>query len=189
VVIGVALSLACEGLISKEQGLEGITISTLSLFVAFVVTLVPFYHGALRHMDDTYIHNQQALQSQDMALIVDFLLLFLHAITFIVLSLLIAKPNHFSWVICFVLLIDVAWGVFAYCTSPSPKALTAEGKWTIINFVFVVVGITTLFWLDVSLDQKTSDNKLAILIASACLIRSFFDYVWCRDFYFPQEPK
>ncbi|MBK9067349.1 MAG: hypothetical protein IPL76_10780 [Gemmatimonadetes bacterium] len=53
-----------------------------------MATLFPFYHGALRHLDDAYLENENHHIKRG-ALIFDFLLLFLHAMCFVVLALLI----------------------------------------------------------------------------------------------------
>src|SRR5207253_2832610 len=116
VVIGVALSLAVVSLIDLNKGLDVITLPSTLLFIAFIATLFPFYHGALRHLDDAYIENDDR-RIKDGALVLDFVLLFLHAVAFVVLSLLLKKPGQFAWVLAVVLSIDVIWGVFAHFAS------------------------------------------------------------------------
>src|SRR5690349_19220544 len=83
VVMGVALSLAVRGLIDERGGLETVTLPDLLLFVAFVGTLFPFFHGALRHLDDAYVENKNA-NVREGALVVDFVLLFIHALAFVI---------------------------------------------------------------------------------------------------------
>src|SRR6185437_11887329 len=98
VIIGVALSLAVVKLVEGGTGLKAATIPSILLFAAFVVTLLPFYHGALRHIDDAYIESEGA-NIKDGALVVDLILLFIHGIVFVVLALLIAIPDEFAWVL------------------------------------------------------------------------------------------
>ena len=185
VVIGVALSNAVVSLIDVTKGLESVTLASASLFIAFVATLFPFFHGALRHLDDAYIENDNQ-HIKDGALVVDFVLLFLHALAFVVLSLLLKKPGHFAWVLVVLLSIDVIWGVFAHFASSSKEAITAESKWTIINFVFVSLAISYLVIHDTYLNEFPDPVKLSIPIAFACIVRSLVDYTWCRAFYFPK---
>jgi hypothetical protein len=185
VVIGVALSLAVVGLIDPQRGLQSVTLSSTSLFIAFIATLFPFYHGALRHLDDAYVENVND-HIKDGALVVDFVLLFFHALAFVVLSLLLKKPGHFAWVLVILLSIDVAWGVFAHFASSSKGTLTAEWKWTIINFVFVAGAVSYLVTNDLLLGELSDPIKLSIPIMFACAVRTLADYGWCRAFYFPK---
>lgn len=185
VVIGVALSAAVVGVVDLDAGLKSATLVSTSLFIAFVVTLFPFFHGALRHLDDAYIENEND-HIKAGALVIDFILLFLHALAFVVLSLLIVKPAHFAWVLVVLIAIDVVWGVFAHFASSSKGSLTAESKWTIINFVFVGLVVSYLVIQDITLNELAEPIKLAIPVAFVCTIRTLVDYVWCRDFYFPK---
>ena len=133
VVIGVALTQAVAGLIDPQKGLDSLSLSSTFLFFAFIATLFPFYHGALRHLDDAYVENDNE-HIKDGALVVDFALLFFHSLVFVILSQLLKKPGHFAWVLIALISIDVLWGIFAHFASSSTSTLTAESKWTIINF-------------------------------------------------------
>ncbi len=194
VVIGVALSLAVVGVIDTNSGLQSVTLSRSLLFFAFLVTLLPFYHGALRHLDDAYLENDSTVPVKDGALIVDFLLLFFHALAFVVLSLLLKNPGHFAWALTVVLTIDVLWGTFAHftakhsigATGPPAESASAPGKWAIINFIFVGVSVITLVNQDIYLGEVAEPIKLTIPIAFVCTFRTLIDYVWCRVFYFPR---
>lgn len=186
VVIGVALSVAIATLINSEKGLSAVTIPSSLLFLAFIATLFPFYHGALRHLDDAYIENENA-HIKDGALIIDFLLLFFHGIMFVLLSLLLNKPNHFGWVLVALFLIDVIWGVFTHFGSSSRTPASAEGRWTILNFAFLAVLGAYLYCNDIFLGSVLHPKKLSLLIAVGCVIRTLIDYVWCKSFYFPKE--
>lgn len=186
VVIGVALSRAVAEVVDSKTGLESVTLPSTLLFIAFVATLVPFVHGALRHLYDAYLEND-ASHIRDGALVVDFVLLFMHALAFVVLSLLIKKPGHFAWVLTILLSVDVIWGVFVIFGASSKRELNAETKWTIINFIFIAGGISFLVWNNVYIAEAESQLKLAVPISFACILRSIIDYMWCKTFYFPKE--
>lgn len=186
VVIGVALSLAIAGLIDPKKGLESVTLSATLLFASFVATLLPFYHGALRHLDDTYIENENP-HIKNGAFIIDFLLLFLHGIAFVVLSLLVSNPSHFIWILVGLLSIDVLWGVFTHFGSSSYGPYIAEWKWALINFVFIILSVGYLIMNDIYLSNISNPKKLSLLIFIVCLLRTIIDYVWCRTFYFPKD--
>ena len=54
-VVAVALSLAIYQLIDTTGGKIQFRLELVWCFLTFLVTLIPFYHGALRHLDITYI--------------------------------------------------------------------------------------------------------------------------------------
>jgi hypothetical protein len=184
VVIGVALSSAVVQLIDPQKGLASINLKNGALFLAFVITLMPFYHGALRHLDDAYLENPNS-PVKDGALIVDFLLLFLHGLVFVVLSLMFEKPSHFAWIVTAILIIDVVWGVFAYFASASGEK-SAVGKWVIINLITVLVAGLALYSFDISLSYSGNVEKLALAISVVCILRTLADYCLGWRFYFPK---
>lgn len=188
VVIGAALSLAVARAIDVNAGLASLGAIPILLFACFVATLFPFFHGALRHLDDAYVENVNP-QIKSGALIVDFALLFLHALAFVVLSQLLQHPSHFAWFLIAVLAIDVIWGVFAHFGSSSAGDLSPESRWTIINVIFVGLVSFYLVSNDISLEYKENSLKLSVLLTIACLLRSTIDYIWCRDLYFPKPEQ
>lgn len=185
VVIGVALSSSILKLIDSDIGLASVETQSLLLFIAFIITLFPFYHGALRHLDDAYIENDSS-HIKDGALMIDFLLLFFHGMAFVVLSLMLKKPGDFALVLISVLSIDVIWGAFTYFGS-SAKGSVAEGRWLLINVATVLIsGICIpVFGLDMlSLTNEVS-YKVAWVIFGVAIVRTFADYASCWKFYFP----
>jgi hypothetical protein len=185
VVIGASLSIAVAGAIDINKGLESLTTSSMVLFVAFVATMFPFFHGALRHLDDAYIENDND-HIKPGALIIDFSLLFLHALAFLVLSQLLKKPADFVWFLMGLLAIDVVWGIFTFFGSSSPAKLSPEIRWTIINFFFIGGLAFYLINNDIYIGWQGDSGKLAVLIAIGCVLRSGLDYLWCHDVYFPK---
>ena len=182
VVIGAALSIAVSGVIDPKLGLSSVTLSSTLLFIAFISTLFPFVHGAFRHLNDAYV-GKRRVDIVRGALIVDFGLLFLHAMAFVVLALLIGRPGDFAWCLSVLLAIDVVWGLFAHFAS-SGGPLSPEVKWAIINFIFVGLIVTYLVLNDIFLQDLGVPIKVAVPLAFACVVRSIADYVLCREFYF-----
>lgn len=184
VVIGASLTLAVANAIDVHAGLGSVSSISIFLFISFVATLFPFFHGALRHLDDAFIESPNS-NIKAGALIIDFALLFLHALAFVVLSQLLQRPAHFAWVLIVILSIDVVWGVFAHFGSSSGGRVSAEWKWTIINFVFIAIIAAYMVSNDIYLNFAQDTLKHAVLLMIACLLRSAVDYVSCKDLYFP----
>lgn len=184
VVIGVALSRAVAEVVDSNSGLQSVTLPTILLFIAFVATLIPFVHGAIRHLYDAYLESDSS-HIKDGALVFDFILLFVHALAFAVLSLLLKKPSHFAWFLTVLLSIDVVWGIFVSIGASSKSNHGAEKKWAIINFVFVGCSISFLVLKDIGLVDG-ENLKIAVPISFACILRSVADYLSCKSFYFPR---
>ena len=163
VVIGVALSFAVYGVVGSNRGLLGVSVHSVCLFGAFIATLFPFYNGALRHLYDAYLEGSNA-HIRPAAVFPDFALLFLHALAFVVLALLLDKPGQFLWVLNGILAIDVVWAGFAYFGASSKGTASAEGRWAVINVVFVVIALFYLILNDIFLEDVANASKLAALV-------------------------
>jgi hypothetical protein len=186
VIIGVAISLSAVQMVNRESGIQAIPLSEYLLFFAFIITLVPFYHGALRHLDDAYLENPNP-QIRNGALIVDILLLIAHGMVFVVLALLLDKPSEFAWILLGLIAIDVIWGAFVYFGASTQGPGGAEGKWALINFIFVLLSAVMLIILNITFQSDVDATKMSFSVLVACLIRTLVDYIACWDFYFPND--
>jgi hypothetical protein len=64
--------------------------------VAYLVILIPFYHGALRHLEVTHVSGSA---TNPVSLLMDWGLLFIESCMFLVLAMLIGRPRAFSCVL------------------------------------------------------------------------------------------
>src|SRR5436190_2038096 len=76
VVVAIALSLAIERTIAAPTSRA--RAHEVVLVVALVVTLIPFYHGALRHLDEQY-GGEDRRAAHQFSVLIDFLLLFVES--------------------------------------------------------------------------------------------------------------
>lgn len=78
IVVGIGLTGGVQRLIEPhlesgaESWLTGASLAALALFGTLVVTLVPFYHGALRHLDDTYLFHDPKQPPKRFAILIEF---------------------------------------------------------------------------------------------------------------------
>jgi hypothetical protein len=155
-------------------------------FAAYLITLVPFYHGALRHLDITYFEDTRAKTKRG-ALMFDWGLLFLESCLLLGLAVLLPRPEPFSFALCGLLAFDCVWAfIAALAFSPETKEQRTEWKWALINFVIFCLLILTLLYID-SLDAnlKPVDRFRwagVLLLATA---RTVWDYAWCWTYYYP----
>lgn len=187
VVIGVALSVSVVRVVDSGEGVLNVWApAEWMLFSAFLFTLLPFYHGAIRHLDDAYLENTNP-QIRGGALIIDLMLLIGHAMAFVVLAMLLSEPSKFAWVLVGLITVDVVWGVFTHFAASTKSENAAEWRWALINLVFVLVGFSLLFVMDISWSNNDHSKKIALIVFVASLLRSLADYIWCWNFYFPAD--
>jgi len=178
VVVGLALLGALQNLIEKSPTAGVFIHWNLALwFGAVFVTLLPFYHGALRYLDDVYILGPR--KPKRLALLVDYLFLFSEACLLVVLGLLLARPEAFTPVFATLIGVDIIWALAGYFITET--GFGSIWRWLLINLVtlFVLAAITYTPFL--------SGAKPYHIVCLAFL-RTISDYIWCWDMYFP-EPQ
>lgn len=184
VSVGVALVLAIEQLV-KVPDAERVIIrwDGLPCFVAFLATLIPFYHGALRHLDHRYI-DEAGAKFRRGTLLADFLLLFFEACLLLVAARVLLHPIAFGWTLVALLLLDSLWGMAVYYLLSTTERRAHEVNWAVLNLIVGPVLAVVLI-----LAQSTSDEAppwLVIVIAAALVGRSVTDYARSWDYYFPR---
>jgi len=183
VVVGIALTVALTELIDAKAEVP-FRLSVLPYFLAYVVTLVPFYHGALRHLDATYVHDV-ASHPRSGALMADWSLLFCESCLLLAIALLVARPIPFSYALVGLFLFDTVWA-FAAHLAFSPPGQPAERRWATINLVTSGLLILTMVYLhSLDVSAKPVDIYMWIVVLTVCVIRTIVDYAWCWSFYYP----
>jgi len=183
-VIGLGLSLAIYNLIDTTRVYIPLKLEFLPFFFTFLITLIPFYHGALRHLDITYIE-QGGKQVRNGALMIDFLALFIEGCLLLILALIVVKPMFFVWGLVVLLAFDTLWAFTAYLGFSQDLKLKAEPRWAIINFITAIGLSILLIFVPPCLDIL--DSKLVVLIPLVALIRTVIDYIWCWNYYYPSS--
>lgn len=174
VVVAVALTIAVERLLPLDQAIRA---DKLPLFIALLATLIPFYHGTLRHLDDVYIERKE-LDRRETALLFDFFALFLESCILLGLAASITKPHFFTWTLLSLLLVDVLWAtVTAECFKTSDGIL-AHRDWVQINLTTLVVLLVLL------VTAGGSDGwVLKMLVMTVTIARTVADYGFSWRFY------
>jgi hypothetical protein len=184
VIAGLAISTAVLNIIDAQGKLLDVRVSELFLIASFVATLLPFYHGAMRHLDASYVDAKDA-GPKGGALLADFLILFIGACFFLALAVKIKEPVGYTFILTGLLLLDAIW---AFCATFFSEH-GAEASWAKVNFVTVLVLFAFLYWKGqfesppLSVDAYTF--SLAIFVIS--IARTTFDYWSAWDYYYPRE--
>ena len=184
IVVGLALTLALSGYLNPPPALNtsGATVPAethIAVLLIMIVTLVPFYHGANRHLDATHVFVAENDAPPRYALMIDFCALFAEGIFMVMMGLSIVNEGRFLSLFSVLLLIDIGWAAFARFTVRTEPGRKATAKWFWINIVAVsvlyVVRVTPLL---------PPENRLTGALGVASL-RTLVDYVLCWDFYVP----
>jgi len=191
VTVGLSLTIGVERLFPGE--LHGtLEAGAVATFIAFLATLLPFYHGALRHLDQKYIYLVNGRKpSPRWLLFVDFLTLFLEACLLISMGATVEQPHTFLVLLLLLLLLDIIWSQiprFAGSEGDKPESGSEGDKdewgWIVVNVPALAVGVLLFFVAERS--RLVSPDVLPFLVGLFAMIRTFYDYFWNWKKYFPE---
>jgi len=145
--------------------------------IGLVVTIVPFYHGANRHLDDVYLFDapQQTVKA---ALILDFFILFIEGTLFAMMGMSILLSERFYSLLLVLLLVDVGWAGVSIVIKGLSKPLL---KWCLTN-----IGALVLIYVVLNTGLLPPDKREVLLLALLA-IRTGFDYALSWKFYMGQK--
>lgn len=182
VTVGLSLTIGVERLFPGE--LHGtLEAGAVSTFIAFLATLLPFYHGALRHLDQTYIHLGDGRPPPRWLLFVDFLTLFLEACLLISMGATVEQPGTFLVLLLILLLLDIIWLQIPRFAGSAVDD-KPEWGWTVVNLPALAVGV--LLFVAAGRSALVSSDVLPFLVALFAMMRTIFDYFWNWKWYFPE---
>lgn len=180
VVVGLALSESVKTLIVKSAAGDvdlsmATLLSGLPAFVAFIFTVVPFWHGMNRHLDRCYLEKDGEVAEG--AMLFDFSVFFIEASILLVAGWTLRSGIVTYCCLGLVLLIDIVWGFTAHLIH-FPREKSHAVGWIIINLVAVLLGIGVMAY--------PFNWKPTVLMAIA-IARSIADYGFGWQFYFPKN--
>jgi hypothetical protein len=158
VVVAIALSLAIDRLIAASGA--GVHYRWFLMFVALLATVVPFYHGALRHLDEQYAFGA-ARGTKRASVLFDFWLLFLVSCAFLALAVSLSRPRVFTFAFLALIAFDIIWTYVAQEFLAGGADLASQEAWQRINWVAACIlvvfsvatgvhtGYTHLLWYGV----------------------------------------
>lgn len=116
------------------------------IFVSFIAIVIPFYHGANRYLDATYVTGERRLRSH--GLLVDFIALFIEGLLLFTLAMVSDRQNLFYSFLMVLFIFDTIWIGFTKIVEDHVNTHTSQHiKWAIINIsvagvLFFIVGQT-----------------------------------------------
>ena len=177
VVIALAVSEAIQSLLKGSSGTADLNLGQLSsglpAFIAFLVTLVPFWHGMNRHLDRCYLEKANAVVQG--ALLFDFVTFFVEASFLFAAGWSLRSGIDTFACLGLLLCIDMLWASISHQIH-FPGTKSHARKWSTINIIGIGVAILIVAF--------PFQYKPLVLMAIA-VFRSIADYGLCWDFYFP----
>ena len=177
-VVGLAVT---EGLkyALTEPGSDTIRLRAAEAFtfLSLLATAIPFFHGANRYLEATYVTGERA-PTRRWALMADFVLLLVQGLTLYALALLTSAPRSFTAALAFLLLLDVSWVLLT--TRYTDADVSDYRQWAWVNVAACV--LLGALWLIPA--GWSGPALLAVAVA-----RTVGDYWISWDFYYPEHDR
>lgn len=144
VVIALSITEAIKSIFDIEvyKNTYGINLGLLPTFSIFIITLIPFYQGALRYLSEI---QKDKNYKTSLKRIIDFVFFFLESLLFYWIALLINEKILFFKIMTVLLISDILWLITVLYYK---KDLFNKIKWwCILNFILVIL-LLLLFYMN-----------------------------------------
>lgn len=180
VVIGLAIAQAVNTIVIKDTntGLINIDYKQLPMFIGLFITIIPFYQGASRYLDQK--HSEEIGKAKRLDGLIDFMFFIIEAVLFYAVAMSMAQPKLFFNFIIVLLIVDVLWLGFVY--NNDQRNFKELSFWFILNVVSIVV----LFVFNYGNVMVNNIYKWS-LMSFLLVIRSVIDYYVTWGFYYPEK--
>jgi hypothetical protein len=189
VVVSLAIAEGLRRLVSaiEQNGIID-AYGNLLMFLSFVATVIPFYHGANRYLDATYVTGER--RPKRYTLLIDFVALFIEGLLLFVLAMLSNKLVLFYTLLAGLFVFDAIWVAFTKLTTEEqedhgPKYI----KWAALN-IGAAAALSVFAWSNILNWEfwSTPDVKNIALFIVA-LARTVYDYMSVWSFYYPRDEE
>jgi hypothetical protein len=175
-VIAVGLGIAVVNTLPSVQDRLEIAWDHVPLLAALLVTLVPFYHGALLHLDAMY-ERPSGRRHPTFLLLLDFVGLFVEAVVIVALAVSVGDVHSFAIGLTVLLAVDVVWATLAWRLGGETEKLRSWIQINLTTLAGLGLGILSSIWVDYA------DQSWTVAIVLVTFLRSSVDYWLNWDFY------
>jgi hypothetical protein len=155
--------------------------------IAFLSTIVPFYHGMNRHLYETHIRNSETGEhGHPIPLLIDIFVFILESGLLFAMGRTLDSPTNFLLLWGLLLLLDIVWSVVVYKVQKGAKP-----KWAVNNLAWLTVVLIGYFALPQLFENMRGSVTAygVYLLAVAEVSRSIVDYYLNWYYYFPWTKK
>lgn len=156
------------------------------MFFSLIATVVPFYHGANRYLDATYVTEERS--AKHYALMIDFIILFLEGLLFFGLAMVMANEALFYTVLAALFLLDIIWvGITNLTAINETDKMPGFNTWASINFL-ALAALLIFVWSNLlNWEFWQSDTVKSFALMGVAIARTVFDYIRVWWFYYPAD--
>jgi hypothetical protein len=162
------------------------------MLLSLLITIVPFYHGANRHLDATYVTKERKATVGG-ALLVDFIFLFLEGLLLFGVAMITKSVPWFYTVLAGVFIFDALWVLitrFLTRGAVSGRRVDPHYTWAILN-VAAAFALYFSVWENIFHGSSvwSGDNVRDLWLFAIVLLRTILDYFLEYSFYYPEYPE
>lgn len=160
--------------------------SDLFIFISFILIVVPFFHGANRYLDATYVTGERFGKAH--GLLVDFVALFCQGMILYIMAIVASNREVFYTTLAVLLFLDTIWVVLTRITvEVESQQQPHYWRWARINGL-VGTAILLAAWSDLTYWKQWPVELIRnILLLGLVVARTIYDYVLVWDFYYPVQ--
>jgi|GEM_PF-1439221 len=160
--------------------------SDLFIFISFIFIVVPFFHGANRYLDATYVTGERFGKAH--GLLVDFVALFGQGMILYIMAIVASNREIFYTMLAILLFLDTLWVMLTRVTvEVESRQQPHYWRWARINGL-VGTAILLVAWSDLKFWERWPVELIKnVLLLGLVAARTVYDYVLVWDFYYPVQ--
>jgi hypothetical protein len=151
--------------------------------LSLLVTVIPFYHGANRYLEATYITGERKTKVQ--ALMLDFITLFAEGLLFLFLAVMIRNTEVFFTVLAILFVLDSVWVGVTSLAHVGIGGATDIRAWAVVNILAAMSLLLLIWWPHPRGGAWPSSIALSGALGATAFVRTIVDYKAARSFYVP----
>jgi len=181
----VVISLAITEALRRIAAPPTPTYNSWLILLSLIATVVPFYHGANRYLDSTYVTGERA--ALHFALMIDFLFLFFEGLLFFVLAMNSGSREAFYTWLAGLFVFDIVWVSFAHMAAlREGEADPGFYRWAMMN-VIATIALLLFLWSNLlKWEFWPTDLTKNIALCAVVFLRTVYDYKNVWSFYYPR---
>ena len=191
IVVGLAITTSLNALVKTMLESRfanfGQYYSQLLMFISFIATVVPFFHGANRYLDATYVTDERSAKTY--ALLIDFLALFFEGLALFALAVVVGYREIFYTTLAGLFVLDILWVASTNFTAVAETdKVPAFRKWATINIVATGAILLSVWSNVLAVPFWRGEIALNAFLVVIVVVRTVYDYISVWSFYYPSEP-
>lgn len=180
----VVVSLAVTEMLRRMLNPPAADYASWLMFCSFLFTVVPFYHGANRYLDATYVTGERT--AKHFALMFDFIFLFLEGLLLFALAMQAPNRELFYTLLAALFVFDAIWVGFTNFTGEHESdKVPSYTKWAIVNIAAAAMLMVSV-WSNLFVEFWANDLAKNVALVVTAIGRTCYDYISVWSFYYPR---